>query len=217
MQNDFLTAGGYYDVKQAFLGRGDGARSAAELTTLSQLYTLPPRTDQIRRGYESFVGIVYLVAKTALASGLRTVFVCAAYDRFSAVRPPLFNHDPERRDHGCHTGTWGAEVVAQLRPLTAHPHASVVTKLSFDAFFATDLCDVLRAGMITTVYLTGVETNVCVLFTAVSALSNGFDTVIVEDAVATSQPHLHRPALDILEIAKARRMGSAEFILGLKG
>jgi nicotinamidase-related amidase len=53
---------------------------------------------------------------------------------------------------------------------------------------------------------------VCVLFTACSALSNGFDTVILAECVTTSQPEVHEAALQIIEIAKGRRMSTQDFL-----
>lgn len=212
MQNDFLAKGGYYDVKQTLLNARNGILNDADFAELSALHGHPPNADVIRQGYEDLVERVHDVARTTLAKGLCTVFVCAAYDPRSNVRPPLFLSDPDRRDYSCHPGTWGAELVAPLKPLAAEANATVVTKPSFDAFHATKLCTLLSAKQITAVYLTGIETNVCVLFTALSALSNGFRTIILEDAVATSRPQLHVPAIQILEVAKAGRMSSKDFV-----
>src|SRR6516162_11409782 len=50
---------------------------------------------------------------------LTTVFVQAAYDPDSCYRPPLFLHNPQRRDYGCHPGSWGADFVEPIKQLTS--------------------------------------------------------------------------------------------------
>lgn len=215
MQNDFLARGGYYDVKHSKLNAKNGALEPADLDELATLYSRPPAVCEIRAGYEGLVARVHGIASGALAAGMCTVFVCAAYDRQATVRPPLLVMDPTRRDHACHRGTWGADLVDPLRPLAKRAPAVVTFKPSFDAFFATDLARQLRSKGIRCVYLCGVETNVCVLFSALSALSNGFRTIILEDAVATSVPDLHQPSLHILEVAKAGRLPNGAFLASL--
>ena len=49
------------------------------------------------------------------------------------------------------------------------------------------------------------------LSTALSALLNGFRTIVLEEAVAPSRPELLQPALENLEVAKAQRLSSKEF------
>lgn len=216
MQNDFLATGGYYDVKEALFRARGGVLDGEDLVYLAALHANPPASPAIRRGYGRLVDRVRDTAGAALAAGVRTIFVRAAYEPHSATRPPLLLGDPHRQDHGCHAGSWGAELVAPLQPLAGHANATEVAKPSFDAFHGTELCSLLRSKGITTVYLAGVETNVCVLFTALSALSNGFATTILEDAVATSRPDLHEPTLRILEVAKARRMATVDFMARLR-
>jgi len=212
MQNDFLATGGYYDEKEKRRRGRQGKLSATDLDTLARVYLYPPPTCELREPYQDFVRTVTEVAATALRTGMTTVFVQAAYDPASCYRPPLFLRDPQRQDYGCHRGSWGADFVAPIKPLTAQLHAKVVEKPTFDAFFATELRGFLRFRQIETLYVAGIETNVCVLFTACSALSNGFDTVILAECVTTSQTDVHEAALQIIEIAKGRRMSTQDFL-----
>jgi len=55
-----------------------------------------------------------------------------------------------------------------------------------------------------------------VLYTALSGLSNGFKTVILEDCVTTSQPELQAPTLQIIEVAKGQRMSHHRFLASLE-
>ena len=130
MQNDYLAEGGYYAVKDE--RNRQGGLDAEDLAYLAELHKTAPPAYATRKVYQ---GLVEQVAAASLAGGLTTVFVRAAYDRSSQHRPPLFLQDPGQRDHGCHPGTWGADFVEPLKPLTTHGHAVVVDKPTFDAFF----------------------------------------------------------------------------------
>ena len=210
MQNDFLATGGYYDEKTKRERANQGKLHRQDIDELARLYLRPPPTCEIRQPYQDVVDAVVEIAAAALAQNVLTVFVQAAYDPASVYRPPLFLAAPTRRDYACHPDSWGADFVEPIQALVALPQAKVVVKHTFDAFFETELRGLLHFHQIETIYVAGVETNVCVLCTALSALTNGFQTVILEDCVATSQEELHAPALKILEVAKSRRMSKQQ-------
>ncbi|WP_089941576.1 cysteine hydrolase family protein [Candidatus Entotheonella palauensis] len=216
MQNDFLAQGGYYGEKAKLARARNGALNQADVDALARLYQHPPASCVIRDGYQDFVARVTAVAAMALAHQMPTIFVQAAYDPMSFYKPPLFIAEPERRDYGCHPGTWGAAFVDPIKPLTLDQHAKVIEKHTFDAFFETELRGFLHFHQINTLYVSGMETNVCVLCTALSALSNGFTTIILEDGVTTSQPELQAPTLQIIEVAKGQRMSTQSFLALLK-
>lgn len=212
MQNDFLARGGYYDEKAKREHANRGELYPTDINALASVYLTPPATCEIREGYAGVVAAVAEVATAALAHHMLAVFVQATYAPSSMYRPPLFVADPARRDYACHPASWGADFVEPIRVLVSHPHAKVVVKPTFDAFFETELRGVLRFQQIDTLYLAGIETNVCVLCTALTALTNGFQTVILEDCVTTSQAELHTPALQIIEVAKGRRLSKQHFL-----
>jgi nicotinamidase-related amidase len=212
MQNDFLAQGGYYDEITRLTGTKGGELSQADISALAQLYRYPPPSCVIRDSYQDLVARVADVAAAALARQMPTIFVRTAYDPTSYYKPPLFIAAPGRKDYACHPGTWGSELVDPIKRLASDACAKVVEKHTFDAFFETELRGFLRFHQIDTLYVAGVETNICVLCTALSALSNGFRTVILEDCVSTSLPALHAPALRIIEVAKGQRMGHQEFL-----
>ena len=212
MQNDFLAQGGYYDEITQLTAKTGGKLSQADIDALTQLYRHPPPSCVIRDDYQELVARVAEVAAVALARQMPTIFVRTAYDPASYYRPPLFIAAPDRQDYACHPGTWGSELVDPIQQLTADRCAKVLEKHTFDAFFETELRGFLRFRHIDTLYVAGVETNICVLCTALSSLSNGFRTVILEDCVATSHAALHAPALQIIEVAKGQRMSHQKFL-----
>ena len=95
-------------------------------------------------------------------------------------------------------GSPGLEVMPEL----LDPADVVVyNKKRYDSFVATELDHVLRARCITTVLLTGVNTNSCVLATTVSANARDYAAVVVEDCVDTMDRSLHESALSLIRQA----------------
>ncbi len=91
-------------------------------------------------------------------------------------------------------GTEGAEVIQDLTPLATE---MVLGKRRFSAFFKTDLDQTLRTLKVDTVVLTGLSTHVCILMTAMDALSHDFHSIILEDCCAAHKQEVHRAALDL--------------------
>jgi nicotinamidase-related amidase len=77
----------------------------------------------------------------------------------------------------------------------------VDSKKRYDCFVATDLDHVLRSRSLDTVLLTGVNTNSCVLATAVAANARDYAPVVVEDCVDTMDRQLHEAALAVIRQA----------------
>jgi nicotinamidase-related amidase len=71
------------------------------------------------------------------------------------------------------------------------PPALVVDKPAYSAFFGSRLGHLLVERHVGTVVLSGAETDVCVLSTALSAVDLGFRVVIVQDALCSSSDTGH--------------------------
>ncbi|WP_443079723.1 cysteine hydrolase family protein [Streptomyces sp. NBC_01717] len=82
-------------------------------------------------------------------------------------------------------GSWGAAVVDDLRPVDGDIH---VTKHRMSGFFDTPLDSILRNLRVDTLLFTGVNADQCVLATLTDAACLGYDTVLLEDGVATTSP-----------------------------
>ena len=79
------------------------------------------------------------------------------------------------------------------------PHAAAhqqFDKRGFSAFSGPTFAGMLGDLGAQTLVLTGVETDVCVLSTALEAIERGHRVVIATDAVTSSSPAGHRAALD---------------------
>jgi nicotinamidase-related amidase len=96
-------------------------------------------------------------------------------------------------------GSAGCTIVPGLRE---EGDFVVDTKKRYDCFRGTDLDLLLRSHGINTLLLTGINTNSCVLATAVAANALDYAVVIVEDVVDTmDDPSLHDAALLCLRTA----------------
>lgn len=107
--------------------------------------------------------------------------------------------DPKatRKNVGRHNlrGTPGVEVMPDLWD---DNDVLVDTKKRYDCFIGTDLEFVLQAMGIDELWVTGVNTNSCVLATSIDASCRDYDVTIVSDCVDTMDgPDLHVSALQI--------------------
>jgi nicotinamidase-related amidase len=73
----------------------------------------------------------------------------------------------------------------------------VLAKTGYSAFSASGLLPLLRLWQITHLAVVGVETDVCILATVLAAVDLSFYTVVVTDAVASSNLAGHARTLDV--------------------
>lgn len=92
-------------------------------------------------------------------------------------------------------GTRGAEIVPELSP---EPSDYVVEKPRFSCFLGTELEFLLHGLDVSTLLLTGVCTDVCVLWTAGDAFQRDYYVRVVEDCTAGSASERHDAALAIM-------------------
>ena len=73
-----------------------------------------------------------------------------------------------------------------------------IIKPQFSGFYATNLPVLLPKLGVTKVALTGVATDICVLFTAADAYMRDYSIWVPEDAVAAKSLERHTMALEIM-------------------
>ena len=113
--------------------------------------------------------------------------------------------DPEFKVWPPHAiqGTKGQEVIEELKP---QKNDFIIFKTTYSGFYKTNLEKLLRKLKIEELIITGILTNICVLYTAVDALMRGFKVEIPEGTVAGLNPDDEKFALrQIKEILKPRR------------
>lgn len=82
-------------------------------------------------------------------------------------------------------GSWGAEVVDEINPGTADIQ---IVKHRFSAFWDTETDSILRNLGVKTLLIGGVNMDQCVMTTLEDASFLGYDTILIEDATATTSP-----------------------------
>ncbi len=85
-------------------------------------------------------------------------------------------------------GTWGAEVIPELRP---GQNDLVVEKENYDGFFGTNLENILKVQGVDTVVTVGIHTHVCVLLTALGAFYRGYKVIALKEGMTTDKPDNH--------------------------
>lgn len=89
-------------------------------------------------------------------------------------------------------GTDGAQVIKQLQP---HKQDYLVDKTSYSCFYRTSLDRLLKKLDITHLIITGVVTNICILYTTADAYMRGYKVEIPENCVAALTQREHQFAL----------------------
>ncbi len=122
------------------------------------------------------------------AAGDAVIYLCDSHrtdDAEFAMFPPH-----------CLTGTKGAEIIPELAPEAGDIR---ITKRRYSGFFGTDLDITLREKGITRIHLTGVCTNICLLYTAADARNLGYDVTVDRRFVASFDAAAHEWACKEME------------------
>ncbi len=107
-------------------------------------------------------------------------------------------------------GTWGAQVIDELKPTSKD---YVIEKRRYSAFYETGLDLLLRELGVDTVVLTGLHTNCCVKHTAADAFYRGYNIIVISDCVEAFTEEDHKWGLEYMrKIYGAKIMSLEEFI-----
>ena len=148
----------------------------------------PPFRD--KEIFKDFPRNVSALLETARTKGHPVVHVRSSFkpDRSNWM---LFYKPQGRGDVPAIAGTEGASIEDFAAPL---PGEHVVVKQTFDAFVGTDLEEYLCSRGVKGALIAGLETSVCVLFTANSAYLRRIVPLVVSDACA-DEPRRHEDTL----------------------
>ncbi len=109
-----------------------------------------------------------------------------------------FPHDAEFEmfPPHCLQGTPGADIIDELTPAKGDV---ILSKRRFSAFFGTDLDLTLRELKVEELFLTGVCTNICVLYSAADARMLNYKVNVYKNAVTSFCNEAHSYALKEME------------------
>jgi ureidoacrylate peracid hydrolase len=152
----------------------DPARSAVLVIDMLNDFLDPEGAMPLLEGRRLFEPIRRLLL-SARDSGTPVIWVCDEHlpnDR-----------EFEKRTVHCLKGSWGAEIVADLAPVSEELR---IPKTRYSGFFQTDLDRRLRDIGIDHLILTGVVTNICVRSTAHDAFFRDYRVIIPVECVAAT-------------------------------
>ncbi|MFO0691715.1 MAG: isochorismatase family cysteine hydrolase [Myxococcota bacterium] len=175
-----------------------------------------PEGSFVRRGFAiadlaRIVGTSRRLVEHAGRVGWPVVYTRLAYrPDYGDAGLLVANHPAIRELGGYVEGSFDAALIDVLPP--AAPSDLVVRKTRYDPFSGTDLEAELRGRGVEELVVCGVTTNVCVESTVRRAHDLDFPVRLVEDAVSSYDPALHRASLETMGRHFARRVTSADVI-----
>ena len=143
MQNAFVSKGGYFDA----IGIDISATAGIIL----------PCKKIISVGRANGIKIVYL--KMLYSHDLSGKGSERSPSFIKSKVPSLLRQRPELKDNLYIDGTWGAEIIEELKPQGGD---TIINKHRHDGFIETNLADTLRTLGITYLLFVGTATNICV-------------------------------------------------------
>jgi nicotinamidase-related amidase len=142
--------------------------------------------------------------KRAKAAGIPAIYVNDNFGQWQSDFQRLV-------DHLLHGGVRGEPLARLLHP---EKDDYFVLKPLHSGFYATTLSTLLNYLEATTLLITGMATDICVLFTANDAYMRGFKIHVPRDCVAANTPAFHEEALSLMErVLKADLTPSTELDL----
>ena len=150
---------------------------------------------------EATVPTIRGLLDSARESGIKVVFTLDTHNE----------GDPEREIWPEHVreGSWGWEIVEELKPLEAEV---VIRKVRYDAFYGTHLDHFLRIWDVDTLIICGTVANICVHYTAASAALRWYGVIIPKDATSALDPFDLEASLRQTSFLFAGRITTSEAI-----
>ncbi len=185
------------DMQRGFVDEGEAMEVPAARESIPRIRTLIDAFRTKRRPVV-FTEFVYSEAAPLLIGAIHPEHRRAAPGAPRGVGRP---------SSSCHEDDPSVATVEALRP---QPGELVIRKRWYDAFAGTPLDGALRALGVDTLVVTGTMTDICVLATVVGAFNREYRITVVEDAVTTLWPDIHRATLDIIGRAYGRLTSTKE-------
>jgi ureidoacrylate peracid hydrolase len=165
MQNAFAHKGGYFDLV------------GLDITPIQRI--IEPCRKVINAAHTTGIRIIYLQMGCSQDLSDR-----GSPDAPSSVKSrvlSMMKEHPEWKDKFYIYGTWGAEIIEELKPREGD---IVVKKQKHDGFIGTNLDIILRTFGAKYLFFVGAATNICVESTLRHAFSLDYFSILVSDAVS---------------------------------
>lgn len=100
---------------------------------------------------------------------------------YKELGPTLIRKHPDLRDKLNFDGTWGANIIEELKPQEG---SIIVRKQRYSGFAGTNLDIILRTCSVKYLVFVGIATNICVESTIRDAFSLDYFPILISDAVS---------------------------------
>jgi isochorismate hydrolase len=140
-------------------------------------------------------------------------------------RPVIFTRHSllENEEPGI-MGRWWADVIreeSELSQISSYmaplPSEVVIRKTRYNAFYNTELEDVLKKENAKSIIVTGVMTHLCCETTAREAFTRDYEVFFVVDGTATQNEELHLSTLRTLSHGFAVPVTAEQILLEIQG
>lgn len=143
---------------------------------------------------EEIIGFIKEKTEEFRKNGDKIIYICDNHERDDKEFEMFPSH--------CVANTEGSKII---KDLDLRKDDKIIKKRRYSSFYGTDLDLYLRENKINEIFLVGVCTNICVLYTAADARNISYEVNIYKDGVASFDDKAHKFALS-----------QAESVLGCK-
>ena len=133
---------------------------------------------------EEIIGFIKKKIEEFRNNGDKIIYICDNHE----VDDKEFDMFPAH----CIAKSDGSKIIKELEPINGD---KIIKKRRYSSFYGTDLDLYLRENNINEIYLVGVCTNICVLYTAADGRNISYEVSIYKDGVASFDEEAHKFAL----------------------
>ncbi len=180
MQNSFISKGGMFD----FMGK-DISKLQGTIEPIKRI------TSAARAKGLKVINVVHLNSPDLRECGGPNSPYWHKASLGSYREYPEYREHPEWQGKLIISGTWGAEIVDELKPQEGD---IAVVKPRYSAFFGTNLDTILKTYNIKYLAFTGVGIAICVETSIRDAFNLGYFPILISDAAASGGPSFMQEA-----------------------
>lgn len=169
MQNAFISKGGMFEI------------IGIDISVFQKLIT--PCSRIIEAARSRACKVIYI--RMAYNPDLSDVGSPSTPNWYKTPSVRMIRENPELREKGLIDGSWGADIIPQLRPQDGD---IIIRKQRYSGFFGTNLDLTLKSHGIKYLIFIGGACNVCLGTTLTDAFFNGYFSILVSDSTYHSGP-----------------------------
>lgn len=157
------------------------------------------------------------------ATAILPIIIKLVEEFISNKQPVIFTRHLNNAENAGQMSVWWDDLIERENRLSeiidelTYPDAAVIEKSQYDAFYKTDLEEILSDYKVNQVVISGVMTHLCCETTARSAFVRGFEVFFPVDAAATYNRGFHKATLLNLAHGFAHLALSKDILSSIKG